>query len=272
MRNEDIAALFNESGAEYEASAAELINFVAARLVERLNLASDDDFVDLGCGCGALMAHAEPAITRGSAIGVDLSRVQLELARERFRRSPLQPRFIQEDASATSLPNRSADAVGLGLTLPYAERPQQLLKEATRLVRLGGRVAATVIGSPFFGAPGTRLLSQLERRGVAWPDVELQFDPRQAVRQAMLCEIDGRRLDDVTIEEIEREFWWDDIDAWWRMLGAFGFLPGGRDRMLDVIVQDLREDERVVDPDGKVRCAVKFWLLSATVNEGDPWL
>ena len=272
MRNEDIAEAFNASGRDYESSASELINLAATELLERLRLSTGDDFVDLGCGPGVLVAHAAATLTRGSAIGVDLSRVQLELARDRFRRAALQPRFVMEDASATSLPNRCADAVGLGLVLPYAERPQQLLKEATRLVRLGGRVAATVIGSPFLGSPGTRLLGLLERRGVAWPEVELQFDPRQAVQLAMLCEIDGRRLDDVTIEEIEREFWWDNFDAWWRMLGAFGFLPGGREQILENIARDLREDDRVVDPAGRVRCVVKIWLLSATVSEGDPWL
>ena len=272
MRNEDIAETFNRSGPDYEASAPDLINLAASELVERLQLSEDADLVDLGCGAGALVAHASATIVRGSAIGVDLSRVQLELARDRFRRVPLEARFINEDASATSLPNRSADAVGLGLVLPYAERPQQLLKEATRLARLGGRVAATIIGSPFLGPPGTRLLGLLERRGVAWPEVELQFDPRLAVQLAMLCEIDGRRLDDVTIEEIERELWWDDFDAWWRMLGAFGFLPTGRDQMLEVICRDLRDDDRVVDLDGKVRCTVRIWLLSATVSEGDPWL
>ncbi|MDE2967157.1 MAG: methyltransferase domain-containing protein [Chloroflexota bacterium] len=272
MRNEDIAETFDLAGRNYEDSARDLINLAASELVQRLQPSAGQDLVDLGCGSGVLIAHAEPSLTGGSAIGIDLSRAQLALARDRFRLSPIQPRFIHEDASANSLGNRSADAVGLGLVLSYAERPQLLLKEATRLTRLGGRVAATVLGSPFFGSPGTRLLGLLERRGVAWPEVELQFDPREAVRLALLCEIDGRRLDDVTIEEIEREFWWDDFDAWWRMLKLFGFLPRGRDRVLNGIARDLREDDRVVDPDGKVRCAVKIWLLSATVREGDPWV
>ena len=272
MLNEDIAEVFNASGPEYESSATELINLCASMLVERLQVEAGQDLVDLGCGAGISIAHAESRLSGGSALGIDLSRVQLELARERFRRSPLQPRFMQEDAGATSLADRSADAVSLGLVLPYSERPQQLLKEATRLARLGGRVAATVIGAPFFGVPGTRLLGLLERRGVAWPEIELQFDPREAVRLALLCEVDGRRLDDVTIEEIEREFWWDNFDAWWRMLRVFGFLPLGRDRVLEGVARDLRDDDRVVDPDGKVRCEVKIWLLSATVSEGDPWV
>ncbi len=272
MRHEDIAESFNRSGAAYESSARELISFAASELVQRLHLQEDDDLVDLGCGPGVVMAHAAEALSRGSAIGVDLSRVQLELARERFRLSALRPRFIQEDACATSLRSRSASAASLGLVLPYAERPLLLLKEATRLVRLGGRVAATVIGSPFFGSAGTSLLGQMERRGVVRPEIELQFDPREAVRLALLSEIEDLRLDEVEIEELEREFWWDDFDAWWGMLEGFGFLPSGRERILASIAGELREDDRVVDPDGQVRCPVKIWLLSATVCEGDPWL
>ena len=271
MRNEDIADRFDSSGPDYEASAPDLIQLAASKLVERLRLSPDDDFLDLGCGSGALIAQAEGALTGGTAIGIDLSRVQLDLARERFRRSPLQPRFIHEDVSGCSLRSRSADAVGLGLVLPYSDRPRQLLKEATRLCRIGGRVAATIIGAPFFGAPGTRLLGQMERRGVAWPEVELQFDPREAVRLALLSEIDERRLDDVAIEEIEREFWWHSFDSWWVMLARFGFLPQGRERMLASIARDLHTDDRVVDPDGRVRCVVKLWLLSGTVSEGDSW-
>ena len=272
MRNEDIAATFNAAAESYGSGAADLINLGASTLVERLDLQASDTFVDLGCGPGALIAHAAPLLTQGEAIGVDLSRVQLELARDRFRRSKLGPRFLQQDASATELRSQTADAVGLGFAVQYAERPERLLKEATRLARLGGRVAATVLGHPFFGPPGLRLLSQLERRGVAGPELEPTIDPRHFVQQALLCEVEERRLDDVTIEEIEREFWWDSFDDWWNMLRSWGFLPTGREHMLSVIARDMRDDDRVVDSDGRVRCPVRIWLLTAAVSEGDPWL
>lgn len=272
VRDQDIAEAFDASGEAYAASAPDLIQISAAAIVERLPLKPGDLFVDLGCGPGTLIACAEPALGRRGAIGIDLSRAQIEIARERFRSSPVRPRFIQESAVNAGLPSRSAAAVGLGLTLPYSESPLQLLREATRLTRVGGRVAATVLGSPFFGAPGTRLLGVMERRGVAPPEVELQFDPRHFVQLALRSEVEDARLDDVVIEEIERELWWDDFDAWWRMLQAWAFLPAGRPVMLRAIRDELRTDDRVVDPDGVVRCRIKLWLLSATVKEGDPWL
>ena len=271
MRSEDIADVFNRAEARYEASASELIHFAASRLVERLDLQPGQDFVDLCCGPGTLLAHAAPLIEGGSAIGVDLSSEQLSLARQRFHRSPLMPRFIQCDAAHTDLRRRSADAVGLGLALNYSERPVALLNEAARIVRPGGRIAATVIGQPFLGQPGIRILGQLERRGVAWPDLELQYQLQEFAQLALLASVDDRRLDQVEIEEHEREFWWDDFDGWWSMLRCFGFLPAGRERMLEAIARELGEDERVVDPDGKVRCVVKILLLSAVTAPDDEW-
>ena len=271
MRSEDIASVFNRSGADYEASAADLIQVSAARLVERLNLSQSDDLIDLGCGAGAVIAFAAPLLSSGSAIGVDLAAEQLALARERFRRSRLSPRFLHQHAAHTDLPRRSADGVALNLVLPYADRPEQLLKEATRLTRPGGRVGATVFGQPFFGRPGTRLLGQLERRGVAWPEVELQYNLHEYAMLALLDSVDERRLDCVEVEEIEREFWWGSFEDWWSMLGWLGLLPTGRDHMLGSIAQALREDERVVDPDGQVRCLVKILLLTAVSVADERW-
>lgn len=271
MRSEDIASVFNSCGTTYEESASDLIQFAAARLVERLQLQPGQSFVDLGCGPGTLIAHAEPLLEDGSAIGVDLSSEQLTLARRRFQRSQLTTRFIQSEADRADLIRRSADAVGLGLVLHYADRPVALLSEATRLARPGGRIAATVIGQPFLGAPGIRYLGQLERRGVAWPDLELQFNVQEFAQLALLAGADDRRLDQVEIEVIEREFWWDSFDDWWAMLVSFGFVPSGRERMMAAIARDLREDDRVVDPDGKVRCAVSILLLTAVTSASDEW-
>ena len=264
VQEADIAQAFDAAAADYGRLGAGFLGLYGAQLLERLALQPDADLVDLGCGPGILVALGERDVQLGSAIGVDLSRVQLALARERFRRSPLRPRFIHESAAATTLRDHSADAVALGFVLPYADAPERILREAARIGRRGARVAATVWGSPFFGAAGERLWEVIQRRGIPAADVDGRYEPQRLAQTAFRAE-----LEDVTVEEFEREVWWDDFDEWWDTLAAFALLPVERPERLAAARQQLAGDARVVDPDGKVRSAPKVWLLSATVAAPD---
>ena len=264
VQEADIAHAFDAAAADYARLGAGFLGLYGAQLLERLALQPDAQLIDLGCGPGTLIALADRDVQLGSAIGIDLSRVQLALARERFRRSPLRPRFIHESAAATTLRDHSADAVALGFVLPYADAPERILREAARVGRPGARVAATVWGSPFFGAAGERLWEVAQRRRIPEADVDGRYEPQRLVQIAFRAQ-----LEDVTVEEFEREVWWDDFDEWWATLAAFALLPTGRPERLAAARQQLAGDERVVDPDGKVRSAPKVWLLSATVAAPD---
>lgn len=257
----EIAEAFNRVGAAYARAGGPLINAPAEDLVERLELSAGMRFVDVGCGPGTVLSYAEAAMGSGEAVGIDLSRVQIEEARERFRRSALRPRFLQESAIASSLPDGWADAVGLGLVLPYAETPVQMLREAVRIAKVGGRVGATVWGRPFFGRPGGRLLDVLHRRGIPLPEVQIEYEHRTLAELAFFC-----NLRQVEIAEFERELWFDDFDAWWRALYVCGLLPGLEGSDLSELGDMLREDAGIVDEDGQVRTHVRVWLLVAVVD------
>ena len=261
MREEDIAEAFNRVGAAYAASAGTLLQQHAQDLVAQLELEAGQRFVDLGCGPGTLLSFAAPLLGGGEAVGIDLSYAQIAAARALFREAKVRCRFVQESAVAVSLPDRWADAAGLGFVLPYADDPVQILREAARVTRPGGRVAATVWGRPFFGRPGGRLLDVLHRRNIPVADVELDYDHRALAEQAFFC-----NLRDVEIHESEREIWWDDFDGWWRALFVCGLLPELEGSQLAALGDDLREDDRIVDPDGQVRARIRVWLLSAVVD------
>ena len=126
----EIAQSFDATGKAYQELGAGFLGEYGRQLLDRLALQRDTRFVDLGCGPGTLISLAERTIRDGEAVGIDLSRTQLEIARERFRRSKLRPRFIHESAAATTLPERHATAVGLSFVLPYADAPVRLLREA----------------------------------------------------------------------------------------------------------------------------------------------
>ena len=81
------------------------------------------------------IARVEPT---GLVIGLDMDAQFLEHAR---RNAPRNVEFRVGDAYRSDLPTRSFDLVHMRFVASTAGHPEQLLEEATRLVRPGGVVA-----------------------------------------------------------------------------------------------------------------------------------
>lgn len=97
------------------------------------------DVLDVGCGTGflsLLFAQAGNRVT-----GCDLARAMIEQARRKAATFQLPVSFIVGDAETLAAPDQSFDLVAsrqLFWTLP---RPEQALREWTRVTRSGGRIA-----------------------------------------------------------------------------------------------------------------------------------
>lgn len=242
-------------------SAEQPISFLAAAgslIIERLDLRSDSTLVDLGCGSGHLIAAAANALPKGAAIGVDLSRAQIEAARGRLRDSPLGTRFLQQNAAAVDLSDQTADAVSLNFVLPYADEPVRLLREAVRLAKPGAAVAASVASRPLLGRPWDRLLAAARREQAVPPQIDDRYDHRKLAQLALFAD-----LQDVVIQEIEREFWWPSPGAWFQMLDALALTDDWTAQQSHSIAQRFADDPAAVDEDGQVRSLMKLLILSA---------
>jgi len=111
----------------------------------RLDLAPDARILDLGCGTGALARHlaGRPGF-RGTVLGLDLSPALLAAAGQLAASEGVAARvaFRVGDAAATGLPDGGCDAAILHTVLSHVVDPAAVLREAARVVRPGGRVAA----------------------------------------------------------------------------------------------------------------------------------
>ena len=75
-----------------------------------LNLQSGERVLDIGCGAGATTLKAASYVGDGEAVGVDISKPLLELARERANARGANAHFVEADVSAAPLRDAPFDA------------------------------------------------------------------------------------------------------------------------------------------------------------------
>jgi SAM-dependent methyltransferase len=100
-------------------------------------LPAEWDVADLGCGAGYTAAVLAPHVR--TVVGVDQSAAMLRAARKRtadFANVDLR----QGNLEALPLDDNSVDGVLLVLALTYVANPRRALREASRILRSGGRV------------------------------------------------------------------------------------------------------------------------------------
>ena len=98
------------------------------------------DLVDMGTGTGRVLEVLGPRAER--AVGIDLSREMLAVARANLERGGLSNCMVRQgDIAQLPLPAATADAVTIHQVLHYATDPGLLVAEAARVLEPGGRLA-----------------------------------------------------------------------------------------------------------------------------------
>jgi SAM-dependent methyltransferase len=150
---------YDEHAAEY----ARLLDPTLAGLVDRLAALVDARpavrLLDLATGTGRV---ATAAAARGaSVVGVDVSAPMLAIARE------LSPEvdFRVADAHALPFPEREFDVVTCNLALSHFHEPLRALGEVLRVLREGGRLAASTWGTGGSIPSLSKVLAALETHG-----------------------------------------------------------------------------------------------------------
>ncbi len=125
----DQIRLLHVDGCEVEKA---LVDVFAGRRVR--------DLVDMGTGTGRVLEVLGPQVDR--AVGIDLSREMLAVARANLERAGLRNCMVRQgDITHLPLPGDAADAVTIHQVLHYAAEPSLLVAEAARVLEPGGRLA-----------------------------------------------------------------------------------------------------------------------------------
>jgi ArsR family transcriptional regulator len=112
---------------------------VERRVLAQVPAGVFETLLDIGTGTGEVLRLLAPRVQY--AIGLDVSREMLAVARDRVARANLQDVSLRlGDMYALPLADASVDLVVVHLVLHFADAPERAVAEAARVLRPGGRM------------------------------------------------------------------------------------------------------------------------------------
>ncbi|GAB3582051.1 class I SAM-dependent methyltransferase [Leifsonia lichenia] len=254
-----------ERGDAYERFVGRWSAQLAVPFLDGLGLGDGLDWLDVGCGTGALTAAVLERCAPASIVGIEPSAGFLRLAAEKVGG---RAELLQGRADALPVPSASRDVVVFGLVLNFVPDAQVALAEAVRVTRPGGTIAATVWD---YGA-------RMEFLRIFW-DAAVELDQEavtldEAVRfplsdpHVLRRAFEAAGLTEVAVRAIETPTVFADFDDYWRpFLGGQGPAPGyvagldarARDRLRDHLIGHLP-----VAADGTIPLSAGAWAISAS--------
>lgn len=185
-RAEEAAAYFRKNAAQWDKIRALYVDEseVATVLLGLLPPGGAHDLVDIGTGTGKLLQTLGPNVSQ--AIGIDLSRDMLGMARANLEAAGLRHCQVRHgDMYMLPLPSHSADLATIHQVLHYADDPAQVIAEAARVLRPGGRLVI----ADFAPHAVEYLRTEQAHRRLGFSDSEVQgwcraagLEPKQVVR------------------------------------------------------------------------------------------
>ncbi|MFN8475835.1 MAG: methyltransferase domain-containing protein [Anaerolineae bacterium] len=251
------------SGDSYERYVGRWSRLVAREFIGWLSLPSGGNWLDVGCGTGALSAAILDVASPRGVVGVDPSAAYIAHASRQLTDD--RARFEVGDAEALPYEPGSFDAVVSGLALNFVPHPERAVAEMARVAVEDGVVAAYVWDYAgemqfmryFWDAavaldPAADELDEARRFPICRPESLTRL-----FQNAGLRSIKTRAIDIPTI--------FHDFDDYWSpFLGGQGPAPGYTMKLDEERRTALRERIRASLPiaqDGSIQLLARAWAV-----------
>jgi SAM-dependent methyltransferase len=130
------------NGAAYEYYIGRWSRLVARKFVAWLDISLGARWLDVGCGTGILSQTVIDVASPQKVLGVDSSEGYIYYANKHIQNPHVF--FCLDDAQSLPVESDSYDAAVSGLVLNFVAKPNQMLSEMIRAVRIGGTVTVYV--------------------------------------------------------------------------------------------------------------------------------
>jgi SAM-dependent methyltransferase len=251
------------AAALYEPYVGRWSRLVARELLEWLSIPAQKDWLDLGCGTGAvsqmIFEHGLPNAIKGidsSADFVTYAKAHVDSERVTFEVGDVQT--LQIDSA-------SFDVVVSGLVLNFVPEPRRAVAEMARVARPGGAVAAYV----WDYAEKMELMRYFWDAAVVLDPAALEFDEGRRFPICQPSPLAGlfmnAGLQEVEVRPIDIPTHFRDFDDYWSpFLGGQGPAPGYAMSLNEERREALRERIRSnlpITKNGSIPLMARVWAV-----------
>jgi SAM-dependent methyltransferase len=254
------------AGDLYEPYVGRWSRLVAKEFVTWLSVPAHQEWLDVGCGTGALTQVILEAADPRSVRGIDPSAGFVTYARERVS-SPLAS-FEVGDARSIELDDGSVDVAVSGLVLNFVADPSVAVAEMVRVVRPEGSVAAYV----WDYAGKMELMRYFWDAAVTLDPAAPDEGPRFPIcAPEPLSDLFTRAgLSAVEVRPIDVPTRFRDFDDYWSpFLGGQGPAPGYAMSLSDErrdMLRDRIRSQLPISTDGTIDLVARAWAVRGLVS------
>jgi len=239
---------------------------IAPLFLNWLNLQKNLNWIDLGCGTGALSESIFKLYNPAKLISIDPSNKFLEKAKERL---PERVNLLQGDASAIPCYNNSCDAIVSGLALNFFTDLEKSLSEMKRVTKSEGVIASYVWD----------YAGRMDFLRIFW-DAACQLDPDARKldegSRFPICNLEKlsalfqkKGFTNILTTTLDMDSTFEDFDDFWNpFLGGQGPAPSYLASLSNQSQQVLKEkihDQLPFDKDGSIKLLARALAIKAKV-------
>jgi SAM-dependent methyltransferase len=255
------------AGERYEPYVGRWSRVVAREFLTWLAVPPDRDWLDVGCGTGALTGTILQQSRPRSVTGIDASPTFVQYAQAHV----VDPcaTFTTGDALALPVKDAHVDAAVSGLVLNFVPRPETALAQMKRALRPGGVLAAYV----WDYAGRMEMMRYFWDAAVALDQAAVEQDEGRRFGlcrpDALSALWDGAGLDDVQVQPIVIPTRFRNFDDYWKpFLGGQGPAPTYAMSLSETSRDALRDRLRAelpVEPDGSIALQARAWAVRGSI-------